>query len=193
MLSFTKRRRALARPRGPKPGDILLFTHAKGLSRLIPWFTGSRYYHCGLYEGQGCSLEARPGGVVRRDLSRDPDAVFRVIPMPEEHGQQALDAARCCLGNNYDLLDIAFIMMRHWFPRLRFSYSNHNSLVCSELVVLAWRHVGLDLFPDQAPELVIPADFRAFLPPDSRDETLPRGASAGLSGPKRIEAAEPGI
>ncbi|RYG75125.1 hypothetical protein EON80_01695 [bacterium] len=171
-LSFTKRRRYLARPTGPKPGDILLFCHARGLSRLIPWFTDSRYYHCALYEGDGRVVEARPGGVVRRDLTKHADMAFRVIPMPEEAGQAALDYGRCCLGRNYDILDIVFIVLRHYYPKLRFTYSNHNSFVCSELVVNAWRRAGLDLFPGQNSALIIPGDFEAFLPPDSHDESF---------------------
>jgi cell wall-associated NlpC family hydrolase len=171
-LSFTKRRRYVARPDGPKPGDILLFSHARGLSRLIPWFTSSRYYHCALYEGDGHVIEARPAGVVRRDLTQCHDMAFRVIPMPEEHGQDALDYARCCLGGNYDVIDVFFIILRHYFTRIRFTYSNHDSFVCSELVVNAWRRAGLNLFPDQTSALLIPADFEPFLPPDAQDESF---------------------
>jgi cell wall-associated NlpC family hydrolase len=171
-LSLTKRRRYIARPTGPKPGDILLFSQARGLSRLIPWFTGSRYYHCALYEGDGRVVEARPSGVVRRDLKEEEDMVFRIIPMPEEKGQAALDYGRCCLGRNYDVLDIFFIILRHYFPWLRINYSNHDSLVCSELVVNAWRGAGLDLFPGEQSALLIPADFEPFLPPDAQDESF---------------------
>jgi uncharacterized protein YycO len=171
-LSFTKRRRYVARPDGPKPGDILLFCHARGLSRLIPWFTDSRYYHCALYEGDGRVVEARPSGVVRRDLTQCSDMAFRIIPMPEEHGQVALDYARCCLGRNYDVIDVFFIILRHYFPQVPITYSNHNSFVCSELVVNAWRRAGLDLFPRRKSSLIIPADFERFLPPDTHDESF---------------------
>ena len=171
-LSFTKRRRALARPNGPQPGDILLFSHAKGLNRLVNWFTGSRYYHCSIYEGEGHSIEARPEGVVRRNLMEDPNAVFRVIPMPEKEGQQVLDYARGCLGKHYSILDVLFIIWRQFYPCFRVPYANENSLVCSEMVAIAWRRGGLDLFPGQDASTLIPADFERFLPPDSRDESL---------------------
>lgn len=172
MLSFTKRRRAIARPNGPRPGDILLFSHAKGFARVIPWFTKSRYYHCALYEGEGRVLEARITGVVRRDLTNTSDCVFRVIPMPETHTREVLDYARGKLGLNYDFLDVIFIVLRHYFPLLRVSYANHNSFVCSELLVVAWRRVGLDMSPGAEAACVIPGDFEQFLPPDARDETL---------------------
>ncbi|RYX82643.1 hypothetical protein EON83_18260 [bacterium] len=161
-----------ARPDGPLPGDILLFTHAKGLSRLIPWFTGSRYYHCGLYEGHNRVLEARPQGVVRRNLKRGELYPFRVIPMPREGSIRALDFIRRRLGATYDPLDIAFIIIRHTFPLLRFQYRNHSSFTCGELVLRAWRAGHCDLLPDLPAAEVIPADFARFLPCDAHDTVL---------------------
>ena len=172
MLSFTKRRRALARPDGPKPGDILLFSHARGFSRLIPWFTKSRYYHCALYEGGGRVLEARPSGVVRRDISKDPTMVFRIIPMPDGTGCPALDWARDQLGCKYDVMDVVFIILRTYFPCLKIPYVDRDSFFCSEIPILGWRHAGLDLFPGRRAQELIPGDFEQFLPPDARDETL---------------------
>ncbi|HEX8464891.1 MAG TPA: hypothetical protein VF627_09775 [Abditibacterium sp.] len=171
-LSFTKRRRALARPNGPKPGDILLFSHAKGLNRLVTWFSHSRYYHCSIYEGQGHSIEARPEGVVRRDLMKDSGAVFRVIPMPESASEQVVEYARGCLGKHYSVLDVFLIIWRQLFPRFRVPIVNDNSLICSEMICLAWRRAGLDLFPGHDASTLLPTDFERFLPPDSRDETL---------------------
>jgi len=178
MLSFTKRRRALARPSGPRPGDILLFCHARGLSRLIPWFTKSRYYHCGLYEGDGRVLEARPNGVVRRDISQDPKMIFRVIPMPDDNATPALDWAREQLGSKYDVFDVLVIIVRTYFPRLHVPHTGRKSFFCSEIPVKGWRRAGLDLFPDRVAEELIPGDFERFLPPDSRDETLYRQRKA---------------
>ncbi len=172
MLSFTKRRRALARPDGPQPGDILLFSHARGISRLIPWFTQSRYYHCALYEGGGRVLEARPSGVMRRDISKDPKMVFRTIPMPDGLGKTALDWAREKLGCKYDVFDVLVIIVRTYYPRLHVPHTNRKSFFCSEIPVLGWREAGLDLFPGQLAEELIPSDFEQFLPPDARDETL---------------------
>jgi hypothetical protein len=172
MLSFTKRRRALARPNGPQPGDILLFSHARGVAKLVPWFTKSRYYHCGLYEGGGRVLEARPNGVVRRDISRNSKMVFRTIPMPDNEGRAALDWAREQLGCKYDMMDVVFIVLRTYFPHARFPYANRCAFFCSEIPVLGWRHAGLDLFPGKRAQEIIPGDFEQFLPPDARDESL---------------------
>lgn len=161
-----------ARPDGPLPGDILLFTHATGFSKLIPWFTGSRYYHCGLYEGSNHVLEARPQGVVRRNLKQGTLYPFRVIPMPREGAERALNFIRLRLGGDYDPVDIAFIIMRHTFPLLPLHYSNHSSFTCGELVVRAWRAGRCDLFPEENAAEIIPADFCRFLPPDAHDQVL---------------------
>lgn len=175
--SFTKdgskkERLKLIRPNGPFPGDIILFAQATGYSKVIPWFTKSRYYHCALYEGNNCVLEARPSGVVRRDIKREAGNIVRIIPMPNKSGADAVSFAEKCLGANYDPLDILFIVLRQCFPKSRFTYSNHKRFVCSELVVLAWRSAGIDLFPDCSPDTIRPGDFAQFLPPDARDIRL---------------------
>ena len=40
------------------------------MNRLITWFTGSPFYHVALYAGDQHVVEARPQGVVRRDLKQ---------------------------------------------------------------------------------------------------------------------------
>ena len=174
-LSLTKTPLYKTRPAGPLPGDILLFTDAPGLTKIIPWFTNSRYYHVGLYEGGPFSLEARVPGVLRRDISRDKQLVFRFVPMPREGAQIALDFARKNLGANYDPIDIAAIIINHTFPKLRINYSNPSSFTCGELVAEAWQAAGVELFPEIESELVVPGDFGRYLPVDARDRTYRRG------------------
>ena len=174
-LSLTKSPLFKTRPQGPLPGDILLFTDAPGLTKVIPWFTNSRYYHVGLYEGGPFSLEARVPGVIRRDISQDKQLVFRFIPMPREGAQIALDFARKNLGANYDPLDILAIMINHTFPKLRLNYSNETRFTCGELVAEAWQEAGVDLFPGIKSELVVPGDFARYLPVDARDRVYRQG------------------
>ena len=175
-LSLTKTPLFKTRPQGPLPGDILLFTDAPGLTKVIPWFTNSRYYHVGLYEGGPFSLEARVPGVLRRDISaQDKHLVFRFIPMPREGAQIALDFARKNLGANYDPLDILAIMINHTFPKLRLNYSNETRFTCGELVAEAWQEAGVDLFPRIKSELVVPGDFARYLPVDARDRVYRQG------------------
>lgn len=174
-LSLTKTPLYETRPAGPLPGDILLFTDAPGLTKVIPWFTNSRYYHVGLYEGGPFSLEARVPGVLRRDISRDKQLVFRFVPMPREGAQIALDFARKNLGANYDPLDVLAIMINHTLPKLRLNYSNESRFTCGELIAEAWQAAGVNLFPDIKSELVVPGDFARHLPVDARDRTYHQG------------------
>ena len=174
-LSLTKTPLFVTRPDGPLPGDILLFTDAPGLTRLIPWFTNSRYYHVGLYEGGPFSLEARVNGVIRRDISRDKQLVFRFVPMPREGADAALNFIRQRLGANYDVVDIAAIIVNDSFPKLRINYSNPGSFTCGELVAEAWKAAGIDLFPGENDSLVVPGDFARFLPVDARDRVMHNG------------------
>ena len=174
-LSLTKKPLYQTRPAGPLPGDILLFTDAPGLTKVIPWFTNSRYYHVGVYEGGPFSLEARVNGVIRRDIERDKQLVFRVVPMPREGAHDALGFIRRNLGANYDLVDVAAIIINHSLPKLRINYSNPGSFTCGELVAEAWKAAGVDLFPDMKSELVVPGDFARFLPVDARDRVIRAG------------------
>ena len=73
----------------PRPGDILLFHNARGMNKLITWFTGSPFYHAALYAGDGHTVEARTPGVVRQDL-RGRENDFVVAPAPESKGAAAL-------------------------------------------------------------------------------------------------------
>ena len=170
-LSFTKRRLREVRPDGPKPGDILLFCHARGLTRLVPWFTRSRYYHVAICEDDWHVVEARPNGVVRRDIKHEKDNVFRVIPMPENLGEIAIEEARRNLGCPYDVFDVVLIMLRRWVRR-KIRHRDPHKFTCGEFITLAWRKAGIDLFPDMDAAMVIPADFAQFLPPDARDRVM---------------------
>ena len=117
-------------------------------------------------------LEARPSGVVRRNLKAGTLWPFRIVPMPREGAQRALDFIGKRLGATYDPLDVAFIMVRHLFPLLKFHYSNHLSFTCGELVTRAWRAGHCDLFPGVNAAEIVPCDFARFLPPDARDRVL---------------------
>src|SRR5207302_10856645 len=89
--------------RGQHPGDILLFYHPKGLSKLIAWITMSKFYHVAIYAGDYAVVEARPPGVRKRDL-RGPEGGhdFEVIPAPQGAGGAALKWALEQVGKRYD-------------------------------------------------------------------------------------------
>lgn len=149
----------------PRPGDILLFHRATGLNRIITWFTGSPYYHVAICESEFLVVEARPKGVVRRDLrSHEGGRHYRVAPAPEGKGEAALRWALGKLGAGYDRLDIAIIVLERMFRHLHINYTPRSKFSCGEFVAMAFQQVGAPLFPDHTPAEVTPADFAALLP-----------------------------
>lgn len=155
-------------PLSAKRGDLLLFTSATGLNRLITWFTHSRFYHVGLYEGDDWIVEARPRGVVRRNLrGPDGDRHFVAIPrervMTEEQSEAALSWAASQLGDGYDPLDVAAIILERLFKFLKINYTSPDKYSCGEFVTRAMRHAGVDPFPGCLADRVVPSDFERFL------------------------------
>jgi uncharacterized protein YycO len=156
--------KAQAQRRQPQPGDILLFRHARKWNRLITWFTHSRYYHAAIYRGDHHVVEARPRGVVRRDLNGpDGDKSFDVIAAPQGRGREALAWAEQQLGKRYGKGDVVVLILEHLFTRLNLNYTTRDQFSCGELVTCAFAEAGVTLFPNRNPETIVPADFAPLL------------------------------
>lgn len=150
----------------PEPGDILLFGSATGLNRVITWFTRSPYYHVALYAGDDCVIEARPRGVIRRDLrGREGAHDYVVVPTPQGKKGQALRWAEAQIGDGYDRLDVAVIVLERLFRHLHINHTPRGKFTCGEFVAMAFAEVGAPLFPDRAPAEIVPADFARYLTP----------------------------
>jgi uncharacterized protein YycO len=149
----------------PQPGDICLFYNARGLARLISWFTRSRFYHVGLYAGDSCVIESRVPGVIKRDLRAAGERDYVVIPAPENSGPKALRWAEDQLGDRYDLPWVVELVLERLFKNLHINCKpTHDQFSCSELVLCAFRETGTDLLPGFSPDAVVPADFARLLP-----------------------------
>ncbi len=149
----------------PQPGDICLFYNARGLARLITWFTRSRYYHVALYEGDECVIEARPRGVVRRNLREAGEHHYIIIPAPENGGLSALQWAKEQLGDGYDVSGVLILVLERLFDNLHLNFKpTDDRFSCGELVLCAFRETGTELLPDLSPEIVVPADFVRLMP-----------------------------
>jgi hypothetical protein len=151
-----------------QPGDLLLFNHADGLNRMITWFTKSKYYHVGIYGGEGKVVEARPRGVVCRDLNGpDGDKHFDVIPAEafatREAAQAALSWARAQIGDGYDPVNVLSIVLDRTFSCFSWNASLPRHWSCGEFAATAFEQVGATLFEKPAAS-VVPADFERFLP-----------------------------
>ena len=159
------------KPINAQPGDILLFTHAKKWNRLITWFTKSRFYHVAIFEGDTFVVEARPRGVVRRDLNGpDGDRYFVIASAPHSKGEAALRWAQARIGDGYDPIDVAVIVLETMFKNLNINYTSKHRFSCGEFVAKAYLEAGVNLFPDRKPERVVPADFARFLKKKSTRE-----------------------
>jgi uncharacterized protein YycO len=153
-----------------EPGDLLLFTRAKGLNRTITWLTRSSYYHVGIYRGDNQVIESRPRGVVCRDLNGpDGDKSFVVVPAPggREAGLAALRWAETQIGNGYDAAG-AFVIILDQLFSCSLPYTTHKHFSCGELVAKAYAEAGYELLPHRVPECVVPADFEQFLPENEK-------------------------
>lgn len=150
-----------------QPGDILLFHHATGINLLITMFSHSRYYHVGIYAGGFWVVESRPTGVQKRDLRKPGSGqYFRVIPAPGGHavGEKALEWATKQIGDGYAVLSVFALIFDRIFKFARINVPQRGKFSCGELVVKAYEHAGIELFPNQEPEIVAPWDFMAWLP-----------------------------
>ena len=151
-----------------QPGDVLLFNRAKGLNRLITWFTKSRFYHVGIYVGDNHVVEARPRGVVTRDLmGPDGDKRFEIIPAEKVGGHEiasrACDWAKSQIGDGYDPVNVAAIVLDRTFTCCVLNTSLPDRWACGEFVAAAFEQAGHELFPEKEAARVVPADFEKFL------------------------------
>jgi uncharacterized protein YycO len=156
-----------------EPGDILLFTRPRRWSRLITWFTNSPYYHVALFRDGTEVVEARPRGVVSRDLNGpDGDSDFVVVPAPQGKGREALSWAERQIGDGYAVLEVFVLVLERIFKLLRIRFSERDRFSCGEFVARAYEQAGVALFPGRKLESLVPADFAQFLPSESKERTL---------------------
>ena len=152
-----------------EPGDLFLFTRARKLNKLITWYSRTPYYHVAFYAGGPFVVEARPRGVVRRDLrGPDGDKAFVVLPaerlgMTREQAIKALRWAEDRIGLGYDPLNVFTMILDRSLPCWRVPSVENQRYACGELVVDGLRTVGCDPFPGGDAADVLPGDFMRFL------------------------------
>lgn len=150
-----------------RPGDILLFHHATGINLLITMFSHSRYYHVGIYAGGLHVVESRPSGVQKRDLRKPGSGqYFRVIPAPGGRavGEKALAWASKQIGDGYAVFSVFALVFDRLFRTSKANVEQRGKFSCGELVVKAFGHAGIQLFPGIEDEVVAPWDFAEWLP-----------------------------
>ena len=157
----------------PHPGDVLLFAHATGWNRVITLLTHSRFYPVAIYAGDFQVVEARPQGVVSRDL-RGPEGTHfcAILPSPEGKGLAALAWAKSQIGGKYDRWDILVIVLEHIFIHLHLNYAPPGRFSCGEFVARAFEAAGFCPFPGRDAADIVPGDFGHLLPPGAEPRNI---------------------
>ncbi len=121
-----------------RTGDLIFHTSRSGQSAAIMWATKSLLSHCGMvrvYRGARYVIEARgpvqvtPFDTFVRRGRWGRYLVQRVPDLDDEARRRVWKAAKAYLGRPYDGL---------------FLFGN-RAIYCSELLWLAYRHIGLEL------------------------------------------------
>jgi cell wall-associated NlpC family hydrolase len=162
-------------------------------SKGIQWGTRSGFNHAGIYVGDHQVIEAQPSGVARSPSAQyegDNTEWSSGYGLDGVRGYEAAqvrhviaDWAVSQLGKPYGWPDIAAITLAQqrlgsridvrralaeqpWWVRRLIS---PDTLICSQLVALAYQHAGVQLYVDGwLPQLVTPGDLARLLRPAVR-------------------------
>lgn len=182
--------------RYPLPGDFGLAPGGGWAMAVVRWGTGvprfkhghfirtpARYGHAAVCvgwdagAGQPIIVEATPGGVVKRTVAYDHFDWSSQGPLTPQLGidpggpvrEAIVRAATGLVGEPYDWPNIGRFLLRWARPSFTGRPepdAGDGEVICSELVVWAYRHAGVKGMLDAtAPGNVAPNDLLAFLGP----------------------------
>lgn len=114
--------------------------------------------------GQTQIVEAMPDGV-RTRTSLVGDWVWSNVALTDGQRDAVAGIAFGELRKPYDWGSILGFVLRHLGAHVRGRSDDHpdQKLICSELVVWAYREAGVDLFPGVAPGDISPGDLAQYL------------------------------
>jgi cell wall-associated NlpC family hydrolase len=159
----------------PQPGDFAL-TKISGITgRAIAAGQylvgdGAPIQHAYVYVGNGEIVQAMPGGaeLIRLEDANEP-YVWSTgrIPLTAAERMVISSVARGLVGTPYSFLDYASIALAHYRIRPRWVrdfVADSDHLICSQLVDVAYRRAGVQLFDDdRLPGDVTPGDLWRLL------------------------------
>lgn len=149
----------------PKPGDYFVIgagTHPAAL--VIETFTGSLYYHAGIYVGNGTVIEAQPEGVNYAPVNSWANGriLWSCEELSDAQREAIVTSAKAALGTPYSWLDILALGLSAWgitpswvWARL----SRQDRLICSQLVARCYQNAGVDLCPGKPDSRITPGDL----------------------------------
>lgn len=153
----------------PRPGDFGLAPGGGAAMWAVRLGTFSRYGHAVIAEeltqnSRVQVIEPMPTGC-RRRVAEPGEFVWSGLDMHAEQAASIVHYAQKCLGLPYDWPAIAGFVVRFWGAKLRGKSGDHadDKLICSEMVVWAYRQAGIDLCPGKAPGDCSPGDLDQWL------------------------------
>ncbi|SRR5579883_1434405 len=140
-------------------GDIVLFGPDGTLGAwLIQIATWSHYHHVAIYDEHGKIIQAMPSGVDWGQLTH-PHLIGLRPRVEEQQRIQADEWARSKIGDRYDHRGLFLIEFDRFFPGLRLDNPPANRFSCAVFVAEAYKSAGVDLFPKQRWQDLVPGDF----------------------------------
>lgn len=115
-------------------------------------------------DDDGTIVEAEGGGVQVSHLTKYPvmDTTFSKFPFRPEVGKNIAHNALALVGTEYNWIDIGVLTLMSFGLHQKWMVErarNTQQLFCSQLVDLAYRQSGINLFPNKPTGFVVPGDL----------------------------------
>lgn len=153
----------------PRPGDFGLARGQGAAMFAVRLGTFSRYGHACIVEAVGDGgeifiIEPMPDGCRRRS-ARPNEFVWSDVTLSTGQRETIVAYAQTTIGLPYDWAAIAGFVARFWFHKFTGRSDDHadRRLICSELVVWAYREAGVAIMTGKAPGDVSPGDLDQWL------------------------------
>lgn len=155
-----------------QPGDFAVVPVQGIVGKLIrigQWLNGNgyrNYEHAYVVVDNDQIVEAEPGGAIlstdNRYTGRSPlYGTSKVVPTNEQRSA-VVEAAKGFVGTPYSFVDYVFLALKRLnikVPFLTERVIDSKHMICSQLVVEAYRAAGIDLFPGKLSCEVTPGDL----------------------------------
>lgn len=165
----------------PQAGDFGITAGGGAPMWAVRLGTMSRYGHACICSGVGDDglriIEPMPGGC-RRRVARAGEFVWSDVDLDPAQRAAIIDYAATTVGIPYDWPAIAGFVARFWGAKVGIRGGDRPAsgkhLMCSEMVVRAYRAAGVDMAPGKPAGSVSPGDLDQWL--DDRRRALNRRA-----------------
>lgn len=130
-------------------------------------------------DDDGTIVEAESGGVKVSHLAKYSDITYSKFPFRVEVGKNIAHNALALVGTQYNWIDIGVLsLMSLGFHQkwMKDRARDTHQLFCSQLVDLAYRQAGINLFPHRPTGFVVPGDLFWYAAHYSACTALPEAA-----------------